>query len=162
MVKVGLVTFAVTPSARHAPRTKVVFPAPSSPLTSTTSPARSSAASRAPAASVCSGELLEEAQLLDVTDRFLVLDVFGQQRRQLGEVLTQQLLDRVRAQRGGGMEDREQLEHALAHLTLLWPPVDLRYPRRAAGQELRGEVAERADDLRLDQLDLLVEVRLTG
>jgi hypothetical protein len=66
-VNVGLVTFAVTPNARQAPRTKVVFPAPSSPLTSTTSPARSPDASRAPAASVCSGELLEEAQLLDIS-----------------------------------------------------------------------------------------------
>ena len=38
IVKVGLVTGPSTPSARHAPRTNVVLPLPSSPLTSTTSP----------------------------------------------------------------------------------------------------------------------------
>ena len=38
IVKVGLVTGPSTPSARHAPRTNVVFPLPSSPLTRTTSP----------------------------------------------------------------------------------------------------------------------------
>ena len=51
-VKVGLVTGPSTPKARAAPRTKVVLPAPSSPLTSTTSPGRRRAASCAPAASV--------------------------------------------------------------------------------------------------------------
>src|SRR4051812_7469821 len=52
MVNVGLVTCSVTPRARQAPRTKVVFPAPISPRTSTTSPARSPAASSAASASV--------------------------------------------------------------------------------------------------------------
>ena len=55
-VKVGLVTGAVIPSARQAPRTNVVLPLPRSPLTVTTSPARSSPASAAPAASVSAGE----------------------------------------------------------------------------------------------------------
>src|SRR3954463_12247660 len=161
MVKVGLVTFAVTPSALHAPRTKVVFPAPSSPLTRTTSPASSPAASRAPAASVCSAELLEEAQLLDVTGRrLLFLDMLRQQGRKLREVLAQQLLDRVGSQRRRGMKDREQLQHAVADLPLLRSAVDLGDPGRVAGQELRREVSERADDLRLDQLDLSVQVRL--
>src|SRR6476469_1245411 len=105
MVKVGLVTLAVTPSARQAPRTNVVLPAPSSPLTSTTSPARSPAASRAPAASVCSGELLEEAQLRDVTGR-LLLYVLCQQSRQLREVLAHQLLDGIGAERRGWMKNR--------------------------------------------------------
>src|SRR3954469_15818339 len=105
MVNVGLVTFAVTPSARQAPRTNVVLPAPSSPETSTTSPACRSAASRAPAASVCSAELLEQTQLLDVTGLFrLLLSLRGQQLRQLVDVLAQELLDRVGAQRGGRME----------------------------------------------------------
>src|SRR4051794_8830944 len=162
MVKVGLVTFAVTPSARHAPRTNVVLPAPRSPLTSTTSPASRSAASLAPAASVCSGELLEEAQLLGVTGARLLLCVLGDQRRQLGEVVAQQLLDGVRSQGRGGMEDREQQQHAPRDLALLRPPVDLRDPGRVAAQQLGREVAERADDLRLDQLDLAVEVRLAG
>ncbi len=45
MVKVGLVTCPSTPSARHAPRTNVVLPEPSSPETVTTSPGSRSAAS---------------------------------------------------------------------------------------------------------------------
>jgi hypothetical protein len=53
-VKVGLITAPVTPSRRHAPRTNVVLPAPSSPLTRTTSPLRRRAARSAPAASVSS------------------------------------------------------------------------------------------------------------
>src|SRR3954470_22946379 len=109
IVKVGLVTFAVTPNARQAPRTNVVFPAPSSPLTSTTSPASSPAASRAPAASVCSGELLEQAQLLDVIGWRLFVGVLGKQGGQLGEVLAQELLDRVGPQGRRRVEDREQL-----------------------------------------------------
>ena len=55
-MKVGLVTGSVTPSARHAPRTNVVLPQPSSPETVTTSPGRSSRASAAATASVSSGE----------------------------------------------------------------------------------------------------------
>src|SRR3954468_25029718 len=55
MVNVGLVTGTATPSARSAPRTNVVLPAPSSPETSTTSPGRRLAASSAPARSVASG-----------------------------------------------------------------------------------------------------------
>src|SRR5215213_10926684 len=56
MVKVGLVTGPVTPSARSAPRTNVVLPAPSSPESSTTSPGRSSRASSAPSASVSAAD----------------------------------------------------------------------------------------------------------
>src|SRR3954469_364417 len=52
---VGEVTGPSTPSARSAPRTNVVFPAPSSPEISTTSPGARVAASRAPARSVSSG-----------------------------------------------------------------------------------------------------------
>ena len=44
------------PSARAAPRTKVVFPVPSSPETATTSPGSSSRATAAPMRSVSSGE----------------------------------------------------------------------------------------------------------
>ncbi len=53
---VGLVTGTVTPSARAAPRTNVVFPDPSSPATVTRSPGRSSAATAAATRSVSSGE----------------------------------------------------------------------------------------------------------
>src|SRR4051795_12789832 len=159
MVNVGLVTFAVTPSARHAPRTKVVLPAPSSPLTRTTSPAWSCPASRPPAASVSSGELLEEAQLLDVTgvDR-LLFGVLGQERRQLCEVVTEQLLDRIGPKRRRRMEERKQLHDPAGDFALLRAAVHLGDARRVARQQLRREVPERADDLRLDQLDLPVEV----
>src|SRR5205085_8966731 len=56
MVKVGLVTGPVTPRARAAPRTNVVFPEPSSPETVTTSPGSSSAASWAASSSVSAGD----------------------------------------------------------------------------------------------------------
>src|SRR4051794_20207313 len=118
MVNVGLVTFAVTPSARQAPRTNVVFPAPSSPLTSTTSPGSSVAARRAPAASVCSAELLEQAQLLGVTGLRLLLGVRGQERRQLCKVIAHELFDRVGAQRCSGVEHREEQQHAVSDLAL--------------------------------------------
>src|SRR5258705_6320163 len=162
IVKVGLVTFALTPSARHAPRTNVVLPAPSSPLTRTTSPADSSPASRAPAASVSAGELLEEAHLLGVTGLRRLLRVLGQQGRQLCEVFAQELLDRFRPQGGSRMEDREQQNHAAPDLALLRPPVHPRDPGRIAREQLGREVAERADDLRLDQLDLAEQVGLAG
>src|SRR5437660_8872123 len=55
MLKLGLVTGSRTPSARAAPRTSVVLPVPSSPLTSTTSPASSPALSSAPIDSVSAG-----------------------------------------------------------------------------------------------------------
>src|SRR5438552_12648284 len=55
MLKLGLVTGSRTPSARAAPRTSVVLPVPSSPLTSTTSPPTSPALSSAPIDSVSAG-----------------------------------------------------------------------------------------------------------
>src|SRR4051812_12749368 len=56
MVNVGLVTGTSTPSARHAPRTNVVLPAPRSPETRTTSPGSSVAARSAASASVSGAE----------------------------------------------------------------------------------------------------------
>src|SRR5215203_3645767 len=56
MVKVGEVTGSSTPSARQAPRTRVVLPAPRSPQTTTTAPGSSPAAIRAPNASVSPAE----------------------------------------------------------------------------------------------------------
>src|SRR3954449_2867097 len=162
MVNVGLVTFAVTPSARQAPRTNVVLPAPSSPLTSTTSPGPRSAASRAPAASVCSGELLEQAQLLDIGRGFCLLDGLGEQGWKLVQVFAQLLLDGIGPQRRGWMEQREKLDGAAGHLAFLRAPVHLGDAGRVAGEELGREVPERADDLRLDQLDLAIQVGLAG
>src|SRR3954464_9411376 len=63
MVKVGLVTGTSTPSARAAPRTKVVLPAPSSPDTRTTSPGRRLAASRAARASVSAADPVSVAAM---------------------------------------------------------------------------------------------------
>src|SRR5437763_8208631 len=60
MVNVGLVTALRTPSARQAPRTNVVFPAPSSPATRTTSPGFSDTASFAASASVSAGPVVSE------------------------------------------------------------------------------------------------------
>src|SRR3954447_4752343 len=60
------------------------------------------------------------------------------------------------------MEDREQQYESVADLALLWTAMDLRDPGRVAGQELGRKVAERADDLGLDQLDLAVQVGLAG
>src|SRR5215212_4066938 len=54
MVNVGLVTRSPTASARHAPRTHVVFPVPSSPETVTTSPGTSRSATRPARRSVSS------------------------------------------------------------------------------------------------------------
>src|SRR4051812_29718430 len=54
-----------TPRLWSAPRTNVVLPAPSSPDTSTTSPGRSSAASRAPARSVSSGPEVSSVRLTE-------------------------------------------------------------------------------------------------
>src|SRR5262249_19861945 len=55
---VGLVAPLVTPSARTSPWTKMVLPAPSSPLSATTSPGPSVVPRRSPAASVSSGQLV--------------------------------------------------------------------------------------------------------
>src|SRR2546429_6309235 len=59
--KVGLVARVVAPRPRTSPRMKQVFPAPSSPTRATTSPGRSLAASRSPAASVSSALVVESS-----------------------------------------------------------------------------------------------------
>src|SRR5215831_20366430 len=124
MVNVGLETGPVTPSARAAPRTKVVFPAPSSPATATTSPGRSRAARRAATAPVSSGEAvttsirrrLEETELnlLDCRERrrrpcrlWLGLTV-PEQLRDTRKVLLEHLQHPGCIQRSCGMEDRIQ------------------------------------------------------
>src|SRR3954451_12328001 len=290
MVKVGLETGPSTPRARAAPRTNVVFPAPSSPETATTSPGRSRAASRAASASVSAGEFvmlckdvtigagaacassrtvtgtntrsvteatragsfslgadrglragrsvravgrcqapnrgreaaarilaptlggrlgdaegrhaasggkrprghaasgarglvasvveeaalrrgaLKEAELHRLLDRRL-RHVQGRRRgRRLGrlteelrdaaEVLLEHLEHPRRVQRCGRVEDRIERDRVAAEDDLLRPAVDLRDPGRSGGQQLRREVAERGNELRLDQLDLPEEVPL--
>ncbi len=60
------------------------------------------------------------------------------------------------------MVQRIEQHLAAAECRLLLLAVHLRDPERPTGQELRREVAERRDDRRLDQLDLLEEVALAG
>src|SRR5881392_1828897 len=68
--KVGLVAPLVTPSARTSPCTKTVLPAPSSPVSATTSPGPSVAPRRSPAASVASGEVVVSlARIREPTER---------------------------------------------------------------------------------------------
>jgi hypothetical protein len=79
-----------------------------------------------------------------------------------GEVRPQLLLDRGRAQRRRRVEERQQVDRAAAELVHLRGAADLGDPGRAAAQQLRREVAERADDPRLDQPHLPPEVGLAG
>src|SRR2546426_3948016 len=82
--KVGLVARVVAPSPRTTPWMKQVFPAPSSPTRATTSPGPSAAASRSPAASVCSA-LVVRSSVVVATEPLERLgerrdDVAGDQR----------------------------------------------------------------------------------
>ena len=180
IVKVGLVTGPSRPSARQAPRTNVVLPLPSSPLTSTTSPGRSRRASSAPAASVSLRRCgLDERQsnrsicggsgagsgASAATGATAPIGTGGGSASSSGrrrEVLAQ-LLERLgAAQRRGRVEERVDAHRPPAELVHLGPPVHAGDPALGAGQQLGGEVAERADHPRLDQLDLLVQVGLAG
>src|SRR5687767_5640159 len=105
IVKLGLVTGVVTPSARHAPRTNVVLPLPSSPLTRTMSPGRSVFASSAPSRSVSA----EEAELLFI--RIGLGDVLRDQLRKPVDVGAQQVEHGRGAQRRGGVEQRVERDH---------------------------------------------------
>src|SRR3954454_17792227 len=181
IVNVGLVTGSVTPSARQAPRTNVVLPLPSSPVTSTTSPGRSRAASSAPAASVSSGRvvsmrtravlLTEQPQLrrgqglsrTAVVRRLLGLRLGprrSQELRQPREVLAETREHRLAAKPSRRVVDRVDRQLEPGDRVLLRLAVHAGDPVLAAGEQLRGEVAERADHERLDQLDLAREVRL--
>ena len=85
-----------------------------------------------------------------------------QQRRDAREVLLEHLQHRRRVERGRGVVERVQEHRARAERHLLLVPVHLRDARRLPREELRREVPERRDELRLDQLDLAEEVRLAG
>src|SRR5260370_27177944 len=66
---VGLATDAAEPVPRATPRTKVVFPAPSSPLSRTRSPLRRRRPSSSPAASVSSAaEVSRKVVVAEVLD----------------------------------------------------------------------------------------------
>src|SRR5262249_31983429 len=146
MVNVGLDTGPVTPSARAAPPTKVVFPAPSPPATATTAPGRRRAASRAATARVSSGEAvttsirrtLEQTELdrLDRRDRGRLGCRLGfgpaapQQLRNSSKVLLEHLQHPRRVERSRGMEDRIQRYLVAAEHHLLFAAVHLRDPGR--------------------------------
>ena len=76
------------------------------------------------------------------------------------EVLAQRVDERGRTQRGGRVEQRHDENGAtpdLVHLRGSAHPGD---PDPASGQQLGGEVAERRDHPRLDQIHLPEQVRL--
>src|SRR2546428_5977803 len=81
---VGLATVAAEPVPRATPRTNVVFPAPSSPLSRTRSPLRRRRPSSSPAASVPSAA--------EVSRKVVVTEVIELQR---GAVYTEHLDGRV-------------------------------------------------------------------
>jgi hypothetical protein len=137
------------------------LPAPSSPRTSTTSPGRRPRASRAASASVSAGELhaLRERGRLGFRKRRR-RRAAAEELRDPREVVLQHLEHPRRVERGGRVKDRVERHRVAAEEHVLRLPVDLRDPGRPAREELRREVAERADQLRLDQLDLPPEVRL--
>src|SRR5436309_15039577 len=100
-VKVGERTGSSTPRARAAPWTNVVFPAPRSPVSETTSPGRSSAATAPPTARVSSGDALTSSRPGPVTEALEQPELlFG--TRPDRDRLLQDLEDRqeVRAQGG--------------------------------------------------------------
>ena len=84
-------------------------------------------------------------------------------RQQLGdarEVGAQHLDVGGRVERRRGMEDRVQPHRARADDAHLLASVQARDPGRVGAQELGREVSQRADDARLDELDLAQEVVL--
>jgi hypothetical protein len=60
------------------------------------------------------------------------------------------------------VEDRVQAHGPAGQLSILRPAANAHDASGTAGEQLGGEVAERADDARLDQLDLPEEMRLAG
>src|SRR5437868_3992144 len=86
----------------------------------------------------------------------------AEQLRQAAEIGLEHLEHPRRIERRRRVEERVE-EHAVAsEHDLLLGPVNARDAERLAREQLRREVAERRDHLRLDQLDLAPEVRLAG
>src|SRR5207247_3272911 len=94
------------------------------------------------------GLLSEQVHLFDRRD-WLLLSV--QEGLELAEVFPERLVQVALMQRGGGVEHGEDEEV----LDLERLPAHLHDADLLTHQRLHGEVAERADYLRLDQLDLL-------
>src|SRR5438105_3701196 len=86
----------------------------------------------------------------------------AEQLRQAAEIGLEHLEHPRRIERRRRVEERVE-EHAVAsEHDLLLGPVNARDAERLAREQLRREVAERRDHLRLDQLDLAPEVRLAS
>ena len=180
---VGLVTGCVTPSARQAPRTNVVLPAPSSPETVTTSPGsedarepsgdglgllrRGADSSSHRAASSRTGRAGPRARARCARARHG--SACGAARRQpsssgmraKSSSSTCSIARRV--ERGRRVVERVERDPVAAERR---PParlpVDARDPERLAREELRGEVAERRDELSARSARSAEEVRLAG
>src|SRR5581483_1018053 len=86
------------------------------------------------------------------------LDGPAEQLRQAREVRLQHVEHPRRVESRRRMEERVEDDPQAAEHHLLLLPVDTRDPERLARQELRREVAERDNDLRPDQLDLVEEM----
>src|SRR5260370_25561539 len=99
---VGLATDAAEPVPRATPRTKVVFPAPSSPFSRTRSPLRRRRPRSSPAASVSS--------VAEVSRKVVVAEVVDLQR---GAVYTEHLDRRI----GGELTERQASCAAARHST---------------------------------------------
>src|SRR5215831_18682587 len=84
----------------------------------------------------------------------------AEEPRQALEVRFEHLEHRRRVERGGRVVDRIEDDAAAGDRQRLLLAVHAGDAERTAGEELRREVAERCDYLRLDQLDLAEEVRL--
>ena len=192
-MNVGLVTGSSMPSERHAPRTSVVLPEPSSPR-SEDDVARAQQACERAAERLGLGRRLRGA-----LDHALRRGRAEPRRpacarprrgrdsaRRAGSSGADRAASRrdrrtgagragpgaarsrprapsastaCRARRPGGRAGRAgRVVERERHLVLL--AVHARDPERAAGEELRGEVPERRDDARPDELDLAEEVRL--
>src|SRR3954452_19848390 len=157
MVKVGLVTGAVTPSARAAPRTNVVFPAPNSPSTSTTSPETRRWTSAAPTPSVSSGPVVwcrlewPTATIFGTArarnDRFADREASGSVGGGASSLQAPNnpaaQLGHVQGRRPGRGDDRQQRDRARFDDRVRAPALGLRLPGRA-GQLLPDSVGGRA------------------
>ena len=86
----------------------------------------------------------------------------AEQGGQAREVVLERLQHRGRVERGSRVVERVEQHRRRGERHLLLLAVHARDPERPAGEELRGEVAERRDDTRPHELDLAEEMRLAG
>ncbi len=174
-------TGPATPSARQAPRISVVLPAPTSPR----GRRRRRAEPLGEAGADRFGRRRRGVSTLCLSRRCRAARSGGGARpaasaaaasprpprqpapgRRAGpgscEVAAQRFLHRRRPQRRRRVQQRQQEDRPAAELVQLRRPAHAGDPDLAAGQQLGREVAERADDPRLDQPHLLEQVGLAG